>query len=169
MCILVAWPVPAQPFTREATYKLPSVAPASAAQAMHVSPLQDMRSTWLLHGSDPGESLSLGVSCDHPGIPHYSLLYYTTLYHSTALVLYDSTTLLHYNTSTLPFYHSTTPPLVYFTTLLLHYITILLHLVFDLEPSRHPRHTRRLLPLNKQAAPSKPTTCPHPAPELGPH
>lgn len=35
-------------------------------KAMHVSPLQDMRSTWILRATDPGDTLSLSVSCDHP-------------------------------------------------------------------------------------------------------
>eukprot|EP00967_Tisochrysis_lutea_P001782 scaffold2263_cov33-Tisochrysis_lutea.AAC.2 len=34
-------------------------------KAMHVSPLQDMKSTWILHARDPGDSLYLSVSCDH--------------------------------------------------------------------------------------------------------
>jgi DUF1365 family protein len=40
-------------------------------KAMHVSPLQDMRSTWILHATDPAATLSLSVSCDHPELGRF--------------------------------------------------------------------------------------------------
>ena len=38
---------------------------------MHVSPLQDMRSAWSLRASDPGVSLEVHVSCQHPELGHF--------------------------------------------------------------------------------------------------
>ena len=38
---------------------------------MHVSPLQDMESSWLLSASEPAERLHLAVRCVHPTLGHF--------------------------------------------------------------------------------------------------
>eukprot|EP00908_Phaeocystis_cordata_P025670 Transcript_813.p1 GENE.Transcript_813~~Transcript_813.p1 ORF type:complete len:335 (-),score=115.65 Transcript_813:894-1841(-) len=43
----------------------------SLPKPMHVSPLQDMRSSWSLRAPAPGASLEVHVGCEHPEMGHF--------------------------------------------------------------------------------------------------